>query len=75
MADEKVKAPTWAYRLHKSGEVESKLFDDVDDIPNGKGWLDSPAKATKPKDDAAEAERIADEAAAAAAAVTADAPA
>ena len=38
--------PTWAYRRNKrSGEVESRLFEDVTDIPKNGGWQDRPPAA------------------------------
>lgn len=36
--------PCWRYRSgKKEGEFESKLFDS-DEVPEGEGWIDSPAR-------------------------------
>lgn len=35
----------WMYRLGADGEVEARLFETESDAP--KGWVDSPAKATR----------------------------
>lgn len=35
---------TCRYRLDGQGEVERKIFDHPDLIPDGEGWADTPAK-------------------------------
>lgn len=35
---------TCRYRLDEQGEEERKIFDHPDLIPDGEGWVDTPAK-------------------------------
>lgn len=36
--------PSWRYRGDGAGGVEKQLFQHPDDVPEGEGWTDSPAK-------------------------------
>lgn len=40
---ERPSLPTWRYRASKDSEFEKRLFDHPDDVPDGEGWVDSPA--------------------------------
>ncbi len=38
---------TWRYRLGEDGDVVGQIFASPEDVPEGEGWQDSPAKCTE----------------------------
>ena len=44
MSMERESLPTWMYRSGPFGRIESHQFPHPDDIPEGAGWVDSPAR-------------------------------
>ena len=39
---------TWRYRYRPGAKPERKLFNHPDDVPEGEGWVDSPALCEEP---------------------------
>lgn len=40
MNDEREPYPTWRYRKGEDGQIEDRLFEHPDDVPEGEGWTD-----------------------------------
>ena len=40
--------PSWRYRAGADGLLEGQIFEQADHVPEGKGWVDSPALVTLP---------------------------
>jgi hypothetical protein len=40
--------PSWRYRAGLDGEIEGQIFEAEHHVPEGEGWVDSPALVTLP---------------------------